>query len=1280
MKRIEDFESLDDFGYTIKNDSHTTNYVKCDKYFTGKAIPKYNIVPVEVDGSPGRFRNLNQILSGGTITLDISVATGGTQAEIPIDYSNVNNLAYFGSVYSVIADAINNIKKNYPNGFLIVAGDTGATNTFTFSHNQSYTYGNQFSSNAAYSGFGLYAINGSNSIVYTGSVVQASGGTGSTILYLDSIAPTGVGYTYAVFPKVNTRNAFYSTISKYELDLLVPTYSRTNYWPRDSIVSENIVLEGSSYETFKNTELEAGISADTNTTNIAWRKLYPDGQKVLDSNTQIAQKMIYTFARSFDEIKKYQDHIAYLHSIGYGVDDHISRDLIIRLANHWNWSLESYIDSNDHGKYVYSTYDDYVTGWTLQKLSEQDVNFESWRRILANLVYLYKKKGTREGLKYLLNIYSIPEDLLRLDEIIKVTTTDNTTFEIPNLNISGIIPLSGNNYYVDGTTGALSALAYTQVHNTKKLAISISPYHSIETSFYNFGWAEHPAVINVNGQETILSSTTQITRDEWESRLYNSLLRSDGGARYDSHYPLLKNEGSVYTNNASDPKSVEGLLPYVKFLSNSWSTHLSKLVPAGSKIVSRGIVYENPVWATQKHQWNKSELTAKALPFNSGHTFTPITLSQQYVSKNTASTTLYTATSTYTPRKITTITPIQNPIATKPVNKFDSIAPIIFDSSYTTRKQDSIEVLTKIASYRGRYYHAIDPLHMSGGILSALSRSQTIYPSESGYVTTYSSPILVPTSANTGTLTYVDYSTGSVIAVNENIISLPFSANNISISGYTSLNFELFKRQIKTLDDNILYAVTKIHRETSKYGIYTVSTVKKLYAGATLEVDSPYSGKINSVVAVTYVNSGNSIIRTTPPFGAYNIPGINNLQSDWEKFLNTAIVLYLKQLYDTMGVTLTQFLDMFILMRNKLPSLEARGTYEYSSEYQFLMQNFNMDIIALLEKVWYEFDLSTLDSCVILLQFMVTNHTRFTLDTNPTTLINELVLSQTKLKFRRQIQYFDWKNPDQSLTYTNWGSTSGETGNWIFPIVHSDLTNRGENTSSMSGNIKLGGLNELNSNILIDLEEYFYRYKIRTHTPISLDDVISGLDTISGVSIFESNHDVSVINDIPYYGRYFMYMISPKEPVLNAYPENSTATTTDSASVTIKWKGVSDSSRLELQFWNNGQADNATQPSYSTITSSNWNTATTVNVPARKNVTDDYLYTIQTTLEPDTYYWWRVKNYRNKINMFGHNLEAFAASQPYAFKTGSFKDSGERAGEIDSTPTPPTGTTKISTI
>ncbi len=68
-----------------------------------------NYVEVQIDGGKSPYYSLEDMLSGGTISVELEIATRKTSADIPIDTSVARNLAYFGSLYAIVSMALSKI-------------------------------------------------------------------------------------------------------------------------------------------------------------------------------------------------------------------------------------------------------------------------------------------------------------------------------------------------------------------------------------------------------------------------------------------------------------------------------------------------------------------------------------------------------------------------------------------------------------------------------------------------------------------------------------------------------------------------------------------------------------------------------------------------------------------------------------------------------------------------------------------------------------------------------------------------------------------------------------------------------------------------------------------------------------------------------------------------------------------------------------------------------------------------------------------------------------------
>jgi len=1411
MKKLTDFESFDDFGFTpISLNKGKIKYVKCDSDFENLVDSSdSDIVFSNGDLTSGKFFSLENILSGGTLNIPTEDVDEYKQAELALDYNLITSLAYLGSAYSTVLIGINKIQEDYPNGFIIVTG-VASTGTLMFNNSDTTTYGADPFSVFDYTDYELIQTL-SGAYDQTFDIIEPTTITGGTysLLFLDGNPTTGGLYGHIIQPKTSTLDKFYSTLTQYELDLLIPPFDRTNYYPRDSVATNNILFEGAEYDTFVDEETSWASLADNEDVNFIWRKLYPDGQKNLDSDDGIMKKLISVMAANFDNIKKYQDQLKYQQTIGYETNNHISKDLVEKLSNQWNWSLGHNLIQDDYSSYMYSTYENYVTGQTQQKLSAKDVNFEIWRRVLSNLIHLYKKKGTKEAIKYISNIYGLPEALLWIDEFVKIAN-DNGGDELAISSANIVVPINGELKYVD-SIGGVQTLDYKVIGNTKYLNINVSPASAIEFDFYDWGWANHP--------DSDISSLTEISQIEFNRRVLNESIQT--GAKYDVNYPFLETQADTYYSYSVNKFNFNRLYPFLEFLDDNWNILITNLIPASSKLISSGTLYRNLMWNREKYKWDESELDPKALPFNEDvelDNFIPIV---ELNRPNEATIQTEEISSTLTTPNFGTITQ-QEISGTKQPFMSTTIQPPVESAEISTSMFGTIDINDPIGDY-----------------CDASTGSATIEQTPTGVTYTLDSPLIVPISGQYGSDAFTSYDANSLVVTNQNTFNVVFSASNLSNGGYTKLEFELFEKQhddVVTIDEDNEFSIMTVLNESDTYGTYKTSSVYGIDTFDYIQIDSEYLPFINQIVQVTYIDSGTSQIRTSPPIGLFSLPtGVDNNLIDWFDFIASDAINRLIVLEMYLGLTMSEIISVLVPISELV---DGGAPFEYASIISRAIAELGINEVDAQLFTWFMTQEPGIVYGSLLLLEFVKGDTAWNLSSPPIPMINMVVSTQTKATFNRVINFFNWTQPDQQVDRINsWVASTmdasttyiftGETGDFIssqndvsfsaigqsmkmevghvepyiwggdpvpfqmlvtgsnnndglytitgvnvemmattfsadsstivdesasvmsrlyywtsghtiyntgitftslfsvndhiiisgsssndgdyeitgvstnsilvvepvteeidtnsitatsltrhlthqgdFNFTYLDPDNRESgNTYSMTGTVSYGGTNQLNANVLNDKSEYFHRYRTLTHTPISwgqIHGLFSVPQSLGGGSLLDSGYELEYFNDVKYYGNYFMYMLTPKVPVASILGLNPDGEAVD-ASITASWNGVGDSDRLELQYLT---ASNATSPysTYEDITEADWYSSTTINVSTMNNIGDDYIYTIQTTLEPDTYYWWRVKNFRNKINMFGHNLERFTSTQPEVFQTGSFAGGGDNSGEIPEEP------------
>lgn len=1243
-----DFDNLDDFGLKAISTSSGNTFIRCESDLPNNQIFNQSTINSENDGTTGKFYTMEDILSGGTLSVALDDSISYDQAELKIDTTIAKNLAHFGSVYSTIAIYLNKIKSEYPNGFLISDSVTG-TNTVVFNNNDMYMYGGSYSSITDYSEYELIQSY-NDELDQTFNIVSATTGGTFSMLTLDGQPSSGSGYDHMVQPKTSYLDKYYSRISQYELDLLIPPYYRTNGWPRDLVAENNILLEGDRYDEFVETELNIGTLSDQDSTNIMWRRMYPDGQKILDSDDSIMQKLILVYAANFDTIKRYQEGLKYQQTIGYDPYNNVSNDLVELLASQWNLSLGRSLNQSDYSKFIYSTYDNYVTGQSQQKISERQVNFELWRRILSNIVSLYKKKGTKDAIKYIANLYGLPEDLFWIQELVETIDNNSKKKELVESESNIVVPISGILYYVD-STGEKKSLETPMVYNTKYLNINVSPYDAIEFDYFYWGWENHPDVSGPDGTVAISGYTSEPNRITFINDVTKKLIGSDGRSRYQYRYPYLINAGKSYYDNSINKYTLENLEPYMNFLDDNWGILITKLIPSSSRLVSNGNLYRNPFWSREKYQWQDSELDDKELPFNSGATFGPLVPSISLQNK------------------LSSTIEIQETSAQKTLNNNVSIDIAETNAYKTNQHFVEVQLATESGKIYGVPYGMIDLEDPQILYVDSVDDTIVVDQTLSGSVLITSSPLFYPYYGQYGTLDYVDYTSTSLIVTSQNTVSIPFSASNLSDSGYTQLVVELFKKAYDTVehvDESRTYSILNVVNENNGYGTYKVSSTYQYEVGDWIKIKSEYLPYINSLVNVSHIDSGTNQIRTSPKIGLLQSPsGSGNEIVDWNALSRSNVISTLRLLYNDFNMKYVEIIGAIEIIisygQSRSVNLPNKELIDYVNSLNLNQYCYN-GVSQLIN-----YPDTILFGAMLTLEYLRSSNI-WTINSNPVSLFSMVSSDQLKATFNRVVDFFDWSNPSQMVVYDN-VPENNIGGNWNLPSIN--VTARTSNDFSTSGSVLIGGLNDLNSEILKDKEEYFMRFKAITHTPIEFGDV-DGLPvfSLSGGSLLESNYDIQYVNNIKYYGNYFIYMRTPNIPNMLESPDYSGVT--DNSSVIVKWNGVSDSNRMEIEFMEvtgGGQFS-----SYTNIPDSAWtSSAFTINIPSRLSVDDAYIYTVQTTLDPDTYYWWRVKNFRSKLNMFGLNLEYFTSTQPSLFLTGSFGDGGTNEGEIPTESTPPDG-------
>ncbi|MDG1950251.1 MAG: hypothetical protein P8J32_05570 [bacterium] len=198
------------------------------------------------------------------------------------------------------------------------------------------------------------------------------------------------------------QNPMYDSVNDY----ITTTYT----WPKN-VDGFNIDINTGSYVTYQNNLLSLAELIDCEKTDIMMRTMVPENYLDLDSADSLYRRTIQTYAHQFDEIKRYIDGISYAHTVEYDGECSVPDKFIFKLAELLGWKLTSGFNELDLLEYL--TKEVSATG-----SSKKEYDLQLWRRIMVNLTWLFKRKGTRDAMQFIFKLIGAPDCMIRIEEFV----------------------------------------------------------------------------------------------------------------------------------------------------------------------------------------------------------------------------------------------------------------------------------------------------------------------------------------------------------------------------------------------------------------------------------------------------------------------------------------------------------------------------------------------------------------------------------------------------------------------------------------------------------------------------------------------------------------------------------------------------------------------------------------------------------------------------------------------------------------------------------------------
>ena len=285
----------------------------------------------------------------------------------------------------------------------------------------------------------------------------------------------------------------------------------TNYqqvtWPKDG--DWNLDIRSYLFDSYLTQLQDIAVNLDEFKTNLISRFLITGSLKEFDTLGQKAEKIFQIYGRSFDQVKQFIDALAYMNSVNYNPENDIPSQLLVNLAQTLGWTSNfSPITNEDFlasvfGNTATPTYPGYA-----RALTPTELNYAFYRNLILNAAYLFKSKGTRRSIEFILRLIGAPDSLIEYNEHIYLADQkiNLDQFYTQFAQISGGTYVDNSPSYSIGNTFKVKGqlfTAFTSTNTYQNVTIALSNYpmdfegypnSPLDTESYYFqigsGWYE----------------------------------------------------------------------------------------------------------------------------------------------------------------------------------------------------------------------------------------------------------------------------------------------------------------------------------------------------------------------------------------------------------------------------------------------------------------------------------------------------------------------------------------------------------------------------------------------------------------------------------------------------------------------------------------------------------------------------------------------------------------------------------------------------------------------
>jgi hypothetical protein len=277
----------------------------------------------------------------------------------------------------------------------------------------------------------LVILNPSDSLIGGTLNITVSGspfGTSSAVS-VDSYIIRPSDFLYNLILKSNfdeLEQYILNTLSSpiYTMSLQVPqendngkfTLVNTNLtFPLDGIWNIDILSE--QFTKYLNDIQEIATYFDNARTNLISRFFVSDSLKEFDTFDRRIESMLQIYGRSFDEVKKFIDSLAHMNSINYTPKNDIPSQLLLNLGQTLGWEENfQFLTDQTLMESIFGNNSDFKYPAYNRSQTPLELNYSFYRNLVINSFYLFKSKGTRRSIEFILRLFGAPEALIEFNE------------------------------------------------------------------------------------------------------------------------------------------------------------------------------------------------------------------------------------------------------------------------------------------------------------------------------------------------------------------------------------------------------------------------------------------------------------------------------------------------------------------------------------------------------------------------------------------------------------------------------------------------------------------------------------------------------------------------------------------------------------------------------------------------------------------------------------------------------------------------------------------------